>query len=73
MLVSTDNGSTFNSLFPSGSSNKAVLPINTEQVVITPTWAISTLSDGNQIRVDVLQADGTAAGIEVLIEGTIGA
>lgn len=73
VLVSTDNGSTFNSLFPSGSSNKAVLPINTEQVVITPTWAISTLSDGNQIRVDVLQADGTAAGIEVLIEGTIGA
>lgn len=72
VLLSTDFGVTWNSLFPSGSANKAVLPVNTEQVVLTPAWAITQVNDGNQIRVDVIQADGIASGLEVLIEGAIG-
>jgi hypothetical protein len=70
--VSTDGGTTFNSLLPSGDANKVVLPVSgLNWAVITPTWDISHLTIGDQLRVDILQADGIVSGVEVVLVGVI--
>lgn len=65
---SSDGGATFQSLFPAG-----VLPtfaVNTSPATYTPaTWAIQTLNLGDLVRVDVVQADGTIAGVEMTLNG----
>lgn len=70
-LVSIDGGATWNSVFPSGTANKAVLPTGQRTATITPAWAIPTLHDGDFLRVDVLAADGTVSGVEVVLYGGI--
>src|ERR1035438_8061140 len=66
MLVSTDSGSTFSPLF--GVAGIA-LPPATRQTTLTPGFLIPTLVDGNEIRVDVLVADGVVSGAEILLQG----
>jgi hypothetical protein len=68
ILVSTNNGSTWTTIFP---TLKPTLPVSSNAVVLNPSFAIASLAIGNMIRVDVLQSDG-ASGIEIdLIGSTI--
>lgn len=66
MFVSLD-GVNFNPMF---GSDGISLPGGQEYVDLTPAFLIPTLTDGNEIRVDVLIVDGTVSGIEILLQGT---
>lgn len=66
MLVSTDGGLTFSPLFGVAGIS---LPAATRQTTLTPGFLIPTLVDGNEIRVDVLVADGVVSGAEILLQG----
>jgi hypothetical protein len=68
-LVSSDDGATWTSLYPSGLANKADLPAGQEKIVLTPAWATPYLFYGDQLRFDVLQVDGVASGLELLLTG----
>jgi hypothetical protein len=65
LQVSTDGGITFSPMFSTGVS----LPGGSEFIVLVPAFQIPTLLDDNQIRVDVLVADGTVAGVEGVLQG----
>jgi hypothetical protein len=70
ILVSHDEAATWESLFITGLANKIVLPIGEETAVIQPPiMAVQTLQNGDQLRVDVLQADATVNGIELVLLG----
>jgi hypothetical protein len=71
-LVSSDAGTTWNSILPSGSGNKIVLPVGQTRATITPAaFALNPIQEGWISRVDVLQADGSASGIEIELYGGI--
>lgn len=66
LQVSSDGGVTFLPMFPAAG---VTLPGGSESVVLTPSFLIPTLLDDNQIRVDVILADGTVSGVEGVLQG----
>jgi hypothetical protein len=66
ILVSTDNGGSFSSIFPSGSANKLVLPAG-DRVASNSTFAIDTFHRNDILRVDYLQVGSTISGGNLLI------
>jgi len=71
-LVSSDGGANWSSILPAGSGNKIVLPVGQTRAIISPAaFAITPIQEGWLHRVDVLQADGSASGIEIELYGGI--
>lgn len=66
LLVSTDDGLTWASIFPSGSSNKLVLPASTTTAVQN-VFDIATFSRNDLLRVDYLQVGAGQSGGNLLI------
>ena len=71
VLISKDGGTTFNSIFAPTNANKLVLPIGLKVIKYGNNFITNTLQDGWPVRIDVLQADGTVAGCEVILEGNL--
>jgi hypothetical protein len=73
LLVSKDKGVTFNSIFPPTNAKKLVLPIGLHWIKYGGTFALAadTLQDGWWWRVDVLQADGSTAAVEIAVRGKL--
>lgn len=72
ILRSSDGGTTFQSIFPTGNTNKLNLPIGKAVLNVIPAangLAITQWSLDDLIRVDVLQADATVSGIEIGVLG----
>lgn len=68
--VSSDDGSTWNSLFEDGDANKIVVPTGDVKLVWVPDWAIGRLRRNDILRYDVIQPDGSNA--EVVIGAILG-
>ena len=66
LQVSSDGGVTFLPMFTAAG---VTLPGGSESVVLTPSFLIPTLLDDNQIRVDIILADGTVSGVEGVLQG----
>lgn len=60
-------GASFASIFPSGLGNKLTFPAGSSHATATITLAITTLTAGDVLRVDILQVDsgGQAANITI--------
>lgn len=71
-LVSSDGGLHWISILPAGSANKIVLPTGQTAAAIVPaSWALNPIQEGWIHRVDVLQVDASASGIEIELYGGI--
>jgi hypothetical protein len=57
VLVSTDGGTSWASIFPEGNDNKIVLPAGQLEAAGT-AFATSTFTTDHKLRVDVLEASG---------------
>jgi hypothetical protein len=66
LLVSTDYGATWASIFPSGSSNKLVLPASTTSATQN-IFDIAAFSAGDLLRVDYVQVGAGQSGGKLLI------
>lgn len=71
VLTSKDGGTTFNSIYAPTNANKLVLPIGQKVIKYGNNFITNTLQDGWPMRINVLQADGTVAAVEVVIEGNL--
>jgi hypothetical protein len=67
VLVSTDGGATWASIFPEGNDNKIVLPAGQLEAAGT-AFAVSSFSTDHKLRVDVVEASG--ANFEFYLSGT---
>lgn len=68
VLVSTDGGATYTSIFPSGDANKLVI-LSGEAYGETSNLEINTFSSGHIIRIDVIETDGAASGAHIAFLG----
>lgn len=66
LQVSMDMGATYKPMFGIAGVS---LPGGQEAIVLTPSFLIPTLLDDNQIKVDILLADGTVSGVEGVLQG----
>ncbi len=79
VLLSTDDGVTWNSIFIAGAGNQVTLPIGSLSATIIPAatnannrgWAIPVMHNGDQLQISVLQADGTVSGVEITVSGRL--
>ena len=69
VLVSTDGGVTWASIFAEGNDNKIVLPAGQLEAAGT-TFTVTSFSTDHKLRVDVLEAAG--ADYEFYLSGTWG-
>lgn len=73
VLLSRDQGVTFNSLFIAGNANKPTLAVGKTDVQVFPSvWSINTMLPGDLLRVDLIQSDAIGSGIELALEGFLG-
>lgn len=70
LMRSTNNGSSFTSLLPSGNSNKIVLPVGQLVADITDrNWQNPTIDDGDLLRLDLLVTDDfSGQDVQIVIE-----
>jgi hypothetical protein len=66
ILVSTNEGASWTSIFPAGDSNKLVLPAN-EKIAATTNLSITTFNRNDIFRVDYVQVGAPVSGGGLLI------
>lgn len=79
VLVSTDDGATWNSIFQPGAGNQITLTTGSFTVTVTPGatstytrgFVIPTLHSGDQVQISILQCDTTVSGVEVAVSGSL--
>lgn len=67
IMRSTDHGSTFTTILPSGAANKLQLTTGVHYIDLTPAWTVTTLDEGDLLRVDVVATDSSATGADIVI------
>lgn len=69
LMRSTNGGTSFTTVLPSGAANKLPLAVGSKTASLTPAWATTTLDEGDFLRVDVVQTDnGTAKNVRITVE-----
>lgn len=69
IMRSTNSGSSFATILPSGASNKLPLTVGNRTADLTPAWTTTLLNEGDLLRVDVVATDdGSATDIVITIE-----